>query len=789
MDSIYIYLESIKLVNIAINISVIFMLILLYKALKYKSLIFISIVYILDTISIVYFDLNNIYIYILLIISVIIKSKIIESKYKKYYKHKIFIISVMLLFLLISCFKFNLKYELYSTLYLSINLILIDFLIIRNLKKINNRLEISNRRIKSNNDILQKKHEELNEQFKLQNIYKDEIFKINDEVLNSIDKSENPIFILDTNKQYIDSNNKFNKIMNIKKGDDIDIISILKLKFINSAQLIENIYKINEKYEQNITIKSNTGELFKVNCYISTLNKKNLIIYVLTDITESTMIKNNLKESENRFKNLMDILNDGVIIHNGENIEYINNKALRLFGITNKSKIETTIGDLKNSVCDKYIKQLLNNMDLLNIEKEEISTIKIETNNKKILNITTTGINLNQTNMMLSIVIDISDLENTISQIEQREIMYKVLLKSMPEGIAIIDKNTKNHIYRNKQMIKILKNIGIDNFNKIVRLYTNKYKYSKFRRFKDVSEKIKELDLAIIDMNDENNLLVVVRTLDNKEKIEKLKELLDEVNENYRFKIEFLSDLVKNIKTPVETIYKYNNLIISESEKECKTDKYTRLIKQNCYRLTRLVNNILEVGSFENGSYKIELKKCDIVLLLKDIVQKTKSYTDEKGIKIRFESTLDSKIVVIDKDKIEKVVLNLISNAIKYTKKDGEIKISVKSNNGYTYISVKDTGVGIPNDKLDIIFKNFEQVDRTLTRGAEGTGIGLALVKNIIKAHEGEINVVSEVNKGSEFIITLNDNLYETTIDFGCNFSDFEKVDIEFSDIYFNYNN
>jgi signal transduction histidine kinase len=205
----------------------------------------------------------------------------------------------------------------------------------------------------------------------------------------------------------------------------------------------------------------------------------------------------------------------------------------------------------------------------------------------------------------------------------------------------------------------------------------------------------------------------------------------------------------------------------------------------------RLLDNIQAIGNLENDTYTMNIKKYDIVKLMKDLVEKSKVYTDEKGLNIRFECNIHEKIFAVDKDKIEKIILNLLSNSIKFTENGGSITLSVISENEELKVCVKDTGVGIPEDKIDLIFESFEQVDRTLSRGAEGSGIGLSLVKKLIDAHNAKIIVKSEVDKGSEFTVILKDNLEQkqliNEVDSGYNFSDNEKIDIEFSDIYFDY--
>jgi signal transduction histidine kinase len=144
-----------------------------------------------------------------------------------------------------------------------------------------------------------------------------------------------------------------------------------------------------------------------------------------------------------------------------------------------------------------------------------------------------------------------------------------------------------------------------------------------------------------------------------------------------------------------------------------------------------------------------------------------------------------------DPDQIERIILNLISNSIKFSKPGSEIWVSVHDKVDSVLISIKDNGLGIPENQLEAIFDRFKQVDMSLTRNHEGSGIGLSLVKSLVEMHKGTINVESIYGKGSEFIIELPVTmLSETSASYEKNvFEDqnkVERINIEFSDIYSN---
>jgi signal transduction histidine kinase len=163
---------------------------------------------------------------------------------------------------------------------------------------------------------------------------------------------------------------------------------------------------------------------------------------------------------------------------------------------------------------------------------------------------------------------------------------------------------------------------------------------------------------------------------------------------------------------------------------------------------------------------------------------------------LEFDTDTEEKFMECDPDKIERVMLNLLSNAVKFTKKNGKITVNIHDNEDKVIISVKDNGIGIQKDKQDLIFQRFHQVDKSLTRSHEGSGIGLSLVKSLVELHGGTIKVESEYGDGSEFIIILpthirNSEANKKALDEAVLAagrpaeSHVETINVEFSDIYF----
>lgn len=783
MKELTINIDTLQLFNLTVIISIIFISVILFKTYNKKAFIYLAFVFFIHAIIVIL----NLKAYLLAIPTTmtIIIIKVFKNQLKL--KNIYFIIIACLSILNILSILMKIKYGL--IIYAILNLSISKFIIINYIKNKENEIKKEKIKLNSNKKQILEITNKIILACDLQNQYKNEILELNNDIKNSIMDSKNAIFILNKDKECIYMNKAFKLMMNIDlHKNEIDIFKYINSKFLNSIDILEQIQNLN--IDKNL--KSYDGKIYKFECVREVLNENRVIICILSDITESTLIKNKLKESEERYKKLMDVLNDGVIIHNMNSIKYINSKAISLLNL-NESQTQLSIEDMVLSTDEISKAKFINNINLVCMGKTEKISTKIEIKDGKTIEFITTTILLNNIKMLLTIAIDISNMENVITDIEQSEKTYKLLLQTLPEGVVIIDKNTNNHIYRNKAMMKILKNIGVESLNNIIKSYLNECDYGKFKKFYTNTNKIKEIEIAIIDRGEDNAFLVVVRTLDDKYKTQQMKEILDEISDKCRFKAEFLANVANDIKRPINTIFETNKILYLNKDKYDSDyiDNYTRLVKQNCYRLMRLLDNIQQIGHLENGTYKMDIKKYDLINLTSDIVAKSKRYTDEKGLSISFKSDVHKKVMAIDKEKIEKILLNLLSNSIKFTPKGGNINITINCKNEEVHITVADTGDGIPEDKLDIIFESFEQVDRTLSRGAEGSGIGLSLVKKLADIHNAKIVVNSKINKGSEFTLILKESI-ETDkllekIDSGCDLSDNEKIDIEFSDIYFNY--
>ena len=254
---------------------------------------------------------------------------------------------------------------------------------------------------------------------------------------------------------------------------------------------------------------------------------------------------------------------------------------------------------------------------------------------------------------------------------------------------------------------------------------------------------------------------------------------------------EFLVNISHELKTPLNVICATAQLFSmycasgSLDKKKNSIIKYIDSITQNSYRLSKLINNIVDSSKIEAGFFELHLSNNNIVEVVEETVMSVTNFTTSKGLNIIFDTNTEEKIIACDAEKIERIVLNLISNAIKFSDKGDEIFVDVKDKNELVEISVKDNGIGIEAKYLNMIFDKFKQVDKSLSRNAEGTGIGLSLVKSIAELHGGSICVESEWGKGSKFIVTLPSRkiFHEDMLGNSKIINKDKNIQVEFSDI------
>ena len=310
-------------------------------------------------------------------------------------------------------------------------------------------------------------------------------------------------------------------------------------------------------------------------------------------------------------------------------------------------------------------------------------------------------------------------------------------------------------------------------------------------RFLCKDNSYKWIELSAKYVKDKNVFIFTGIDVTSRKEVEVEKKKLEEAIHLESIRNEFFGNISHEFKTPLNIILGIVQLIDKNIELDNITKenliRHVDIMKQNSYRLLRLVNNLIDISRIDIGYYNLQPSNYNIVKVIEDITLSIAEYVKHKKINLIFNTDVEEITLACDPDKIERVILNLLSNAIKYTDDNGDIYVSLNKVNEDVVVSVKDSGVGIPNDKLELIFDRFGQANDILSRRCEGSGIGLSIVKSIVEMHGGKIEVFSEIGKGSEFVFNIPIKiLEEENVILTCDNKDYhvEKCNIEFSDIY-----
>lgn len=311
-----------------------------------------------------------------------------------------------------------------------------------------------------------------------------------------------------------------------------------------------------------------------------------------------------------------------------------------------------------------------------------------------------------------------------------------------------------------------------------------------------INDLCSQLSRLIVNIEYRNKLRCRLIKFEEKAKyLQNENEKLEEAIENEIIKVSFLENMSHEFRTPINIILMTAKLLISSIEdNEINLDKekiikYLKILRQNGYRVLRLVNNILDTTNIDNKYENLQMTNVNIINIIEDIVLSTADYIKEKNKSIIFDTEEEELILSCNPEAIEKIILNLISNSLKFTDKDGKIKIDIKVNQNEKklFVHLKNDGPSISEEDSKKIFDRFVQVDNHLRRSSEGSGIGLYLVKRLVEMHDGEIWLNTNVESGVEFIFYIPIKTIDSKEVVNQSIEDYSKIDkcnIEFSDVY-----
>jgi PAS domain S-box-containing protein len=278
----------------------------------------------------------------------------------------------------------------------------------------------------------------------------------------------------------------------------------------------------------------------------------------------------------------------------------------------------------------------------------------------------------------------------------------------------------------------------------------------------DGSTKVLEVTDIYINLEGRNVTLSIGLDVTGKRKLEEESKRLKEAIEYEKIRSNFFSNISHELRTPVNLIYSCIQVMELYKNQETigeRAEDYHNTMKQNCLRLIRIINNIIDITKMDSGYYSPSYSKVEIVSLFENITEAVIDYTKDKEKAIIFDTDIEEKEMYVDRELLERLLLNLLSNAVKFGGTNGNIEVHAVDREDGIEIRVKDYGVGIPEQHLPHIFDKFTQVDKSIRRGQEGSGLGLAIVKSIADIHGGTIKIQSALGIGSTIIVFIPDNI------------------------------
>ncbi|MCI9016995.1 MAG: cell wall metabolism sensor histidine kinase WalK [Clostridia bacterium] len=346
-----------------------------------------------------------------------------------------------------------------------------------------------------------------------------------------------------------------------------------------------------------------------------------------------------------------------------------------------------------------------------------------------------------------------AELKENLNEVSRQKNQIETILLHMTDGIVAFNMEGKI-ILINPAATRLLRIMPEDeNFEKIFKKLNLDINMEKKIYLEDWTSSEQRVTIG-----DKVITLFFASFKDEKERPAGVMIVIQDITEHVKLdnmRKEFVADVSHELKTPITSIMGYaDTLLEGEYEKETQ-DKFLNVIASEARRMAKLVTDLLTLSRYDNNQVKTEKQEFDLGELVKKCQEKLQLEIDKKHQEIECFVTANVPLVSADKYGIERVVLNILTNSIKYTKEKGHIKIYVGFVYNDAYIKIIDNGVGIPEEDLTKIFERFYRVDKARTREMGGTGLGLSIAKEILDKNNGSIDIKSKVGEGTEVVIRV----------------------------------
>jgi PAS domain S-box-containing protein len=538
---------------------------------------------------------------------------------------------------------------------------------------------------------------------------------------------------------------------------------------------------VNEGKAYNVSFKIkrlNDNQLRDIQSIAEYDAETNKVFGVIRDITREKRQQQEIEESEARFRTLFNENTSVMMLiepDTGEIVD-VNNAAINFYGYS------------KQTLCSMKIQQI-NTLtpEEINLEiekarngKKNVFQFKHRLRNGKIRNVEVYSgpIKLQSRTLLYSTIHDVTDRYKALKGLKESEERLRLALSASKQGlwdINLANKTTNispeyaemlGYTYETFKIDKYWeKNLHPDDYEATTARFWgyingeyDDYKMEFRLRTKSGNYKWILSRGKIIEWDKNNKPLRMIgihMDISKMKQVEtELLEAKEKAESSNRLKTAFLQNMSHEIRTPMNGIMGFSELLKEDEIDEIERNEYIDIIHRNSQQLLQIVNDILDISRLDTGEIKIQKQNVDLPALIEMENRFFEKQAEAKGLYLKTEINQVSNKgkILSDSNRIKQILDNLISNAVKFTK-EGGITISLTENSDHLIVSVIDTGLGIPKESYDIIFKRFEQIHTHLVEG--GTGLGLPISKKLAKMLGGELTFSSEPNKGSTFKLFL----------------------------------
>jgi len=499
------------------------------------------------------------------------------------------------------------------------------------------------------------------------------------------------------------------------------------------------------------------------------------VLGIFWDVTQEKNAKNILKESEEKFRNFFENSNDAIFIADVRTRRLVdcNKKAEKLMEYSRTKILSMRADNLHpkdkiKETMEGFKKQMERKIDSLETE------VLTKSGKRTPVSINSAMIQLNGKNYGMGVFRDITERKKAEDELKESENKFSKIFMASPDMIALTRISDGFFVDANETIKNVLgykREELLGHTVKELRLWPNPEERELMVRAIKKQGSIKEMEVHlrkksgeifpakisvdIISLKGKSFLLSVAHDITEEKRAQEIiKKEIERMKEMDIAKTNFLNMVSHELKTPITAIFAHLDVIgdmkANLNEQELKS---IVAIKRNSNNLRMLIENILEISRVETGRFELVIEKINLKDIIENVINDMNILAEQKGLKVV--SKVNSvPIIKADSLRIKEVLTNLINNAIKFTEK-GSITLTADRQGKSVLVSIKDTGIGIPEDKIKDLFKKFYQINPEESRKLGGTGLGLSISKQIIEMHNGKMNVESILGKGSTFSFTL----------------------------------